>query len=479
MRITTSGIHTSTAVAVLALCVIAAFVMTASSEEIQADTEVTVGGHHYTLNDSGAVYNGPVNATGDVTIPEYIEYGGQRYTVYSIWIDYNGESIRTLSIPSTITAYRLPLLSHNESNLVSIAVDPDNIRLSAEDGILYDTMTSSLICYPQMRSGSSFTVPSWVETIGVGAFQYSDLRSVELSNVVTIEDRAFWNCTGLTSVSIPSTVRDIVQGAFTGCSGITSFSVDSENPTYTSDNGVLFNEDMTEIVKYPSGRTSSSYTIPDSVRTIGYGAFWTADRLTSVYIPGSVTSIGENAFLSAPLTEVDIPSSVRTIERNAFRFTEASSVIIRGDNVSIGSEAFYGVDNLRDIWFLGTIGQLASDAFAMGTNGPDACTVHSYYNVNLSAYSDGLTHFTYENIGTPPEEPVEPDDPDVPDEPDVDPNPEPDTPSEPDNPQTPGQGDDGDPSTDDLTRIYLNAVFLVAFIVVMFVNILLYVRIKM
>jgi len=64
---------------------------------------------------------------------------------------------------------------------------------------------------------------------------------------------------------------------------------------YTGFNGVLFNKEKTTLHTYPAGRTEASYTIPDSVTSIGGGAFFACTSLTSITIGDSVTSIGELA----------------------------------------------------------------------------------------------------------------------------------------------------------------------------------------
>ena len=96
-------------------------------------------------------------------------------------------------------------------------------------------------------------------------------------------DYAFYGCSGLTSLTLPSGVTSIGYRAFEGCSGLTSL------------------------------------TIPSSVTSIGYGAFSGCSGLTSLTIPSGVTSIGDGAFLSCSgLTSLTIPSSVTSIGSDAF-----------------------------------------------------------------------------------------------------------------------------------------------------------------
>ena len=126
--------------------------------------------------------------------------------------------------------------------------------------------------------------------------------------VTSIGDAAFHSCSGLTSVTIPSSVTSIDREAFGGCSGLTSV------------------------------------TIGNSVTSIGNAAFCGCSGLTSVTFPNSVTSIGDIAFsFCSGLTSVSFPNSVTSIGRDAFSFCSGlTSVTIPNSVTSIGSSDFYG-----------------------------------------------------------------------------------------------------------------------------------------
>ena len=181
-----------------------------------------------------------------------------------------------------------------------------------------------------------------VTTIGNYAFCGCDsLTSVTIPDSVTsIGDSAFFDC-ALTSVTIGSGVTYIGKGAFV-CNLLIALSVASDNPNYSSVDGVLFNKSKTELIQYPAGKPESAYEIPDSVTSIGNYAFYYSDSLTSVTIPDSVTSIGNYAFCECySLTSVTIPDSVTTIGNSAFSFCFAlTSVTIPDGVTTIGDEAF-------------------------------------------------------------------------------------------------------------------------------------------
>ena len=155
---------------------------------------------------------------------------------------------------------------------------------------------------------TSVTIGNGVTSIGSYAFyNCSGLTSITIRNGVTsIGERAFYGCTGLASVTIPGSVTSIGDYAFSGCSGLTSITIG---------NGV------TSIGNYAfygcSGLTS--ITIPDSVTSIDFSAFENCSGLTSIIIPDSVTSIGSDAFYGcSSLTSVTMGNSVTSIGKDAF-----------------------------------------------------------------------------------------------------------------------------------------------------------------
>ena len=124
-------------------------------------------------------------------------------------------------------------------------------------------------------------------------------------SVTSIDDRAFVECSGLTSVEIPNSVTSIGEGAFAGCSSLTSVTIGN---SVTSIGDTAFN----------GCYSLTSGEIPNSVTSIGVGVF-SCSGLTSVTIPNSVTSIGNGAFYYCDgLTSVEIPNRVTSIVDYAF-----------------------------------------------------------------------------------------------------------------------------------------------------------------
>jgi BspA type Leucine rich repeat region (6 copies) len=112
--------------------------------------------------------------------------------------------------------------------------------------------------------------------------------------VTSIGNYAF-ESSGITNVTISNSVISIGDYAFGACISLTNITVSASNPAYSSLNGVMFDKAQATLVQFPGG-LGGNYTIPNSVASIGNGAFDYCPSLTSVIIPNSVTSIGDSAF---------------------------------------------------------------------------------------------------------------------------------------------------------------------------------------
>ena len=226
---------------------------------------------------------------------------------------------------------------------------------------LYYTSDNSLGSYTfKDCSGlTSVKIPSNVTSIGWYAFSgCSGLTSITIPSSVTyIGEHAFENCSGLTSVTIPSSVTKIGVRAFDGCSGLTSLAIPSsvtkiDNYAFYGCTGltsVTIHSSVTEIgdCAFCGCTGLTSLNIPSS--KIGQSAFYGCTGLSSLNILPSVTDIGWAAFQECTgLTSVTIPSSVTYI-RGAFSgCTGLTSVTIPSSVTNI-SEAFSGCTGLTSV----------------------------------------------------------------------------------------------------------------------------------
>lgn len=270
----------------------------------------------------------------------------------------------------------------------------------------------------------SVSIPESVTSIGEWAFyNCSSLTSIDIPESVTkIGDWAFYGCP-VTSVTIPSGVTNIGDGTFSGCARLDAIQVADGNEKYITVDGVLFNSEKTKLIVYPAGKTAGFYNIPDSVTSIGDGAFSHCFDLTGVMIPDSVTNIGERvfygctcltsiqvasgnenyisldgvlfnidktdlvayptgkaansyeipngvtsikgcSFVSCSLTSITIPDSVTDIGDDAFKYCGFASITIPESVTSMGDEVFYYCGNLISITIPDGVTSIGNNAFA-------------------------------------------------------------------------------------------------------------------
>ena len=302
---------------VLIVCLVSVLLISGSIFKAEALTE---GDYTYTVSNGEATITDYNGSGGDVVIPNTL--GGYPVTkIYSASYDFSG------------TFY-------NKDSITSVMI-PDSVT-SIGDYAFYSC-----------NSLTSVTIGNSVTNIGKYAFRdCRKLTSVVIpSSVTSIEYGAFSLCDSLTSVVIGDSVTTVGDSAFSGCTSLTSIEVNINNMNYSSQNGVLFNKDKTMLVRYPEGKTATTYTIPDSVTTIGKVAFLDCNKLKSIELPDSVTTIGDSAFsYCTSLKSVTIPDSVTTIGAWAFfHCSSLTTVTIPDKVVFLGGLAFGDCTNLTDV----------------------------------------------------------------------------------------------------------------------------------
>lgn len=143
------------------------------------------------------------------------------------------------------------------------------------------------------NSTPNFTLTSGVVTQG----QACTGDVVIPSDATSIGANAFSNGTLITSIEIPNTVTSITSGSLLGLSALTAINVALNNANYSSTGGVLFNKLGTTLIKYPAGKTATSYTVNRFVTSISSGAFDGPSVLASInFASDAPSSIGQSAF---------------------------------------------------------------------------------------------------------------------------------------------------------------------------------------
>jgi len=265
-----------------------------------AREDITEGYYTYTVAGSNATITGYTGSGGAVAIPDKL--GG--CPVVGIGVTSTGDSafewctqLTDVTIPNSVTSIGNWAFDMSEltsvtipasvtsigdgafdacMGLTEILVNGNNLNYASVDGVLYDKGITFLIQYPVQNTRTSFTIPNSVTTIG--------------------------------------------DGAFDACMGLTEILVSGDNLNYASVDGVLYDKDITVLIQYLVLNTRTSFTIPNSVTSIGNYAFADCTALTSVTIPNSVTSIGDGAFYDCTgLTAAHFVGNAPTMGTDVFR----------------------------------------------------------------------------------------------------------------------------------------------------------------
>jgi hypothetical protein len=241
-------------------------------------------------------------------------------------------------------------------HLPALIIVLGSFQVGAQD-FTYTTNNGTITLTGYTGPGGDVVIPSMIDGLPV----------------TSISDQVFFDSflgnTGPTSVTIPNSVTNIGHRAFKYCITLSAITVDALNPTYASVDGVLFSKSQTTLIRFPAGKTVTSYTIPESVNSIGDDALEYCTRLTSITIPGSVTSIGTNAFSSCwGLTTITLPQSVSDIADAEFSYCHnLTNVTIPNSVTNIGTGAFQSCSSLISVTIPDSITHIGDNAF-------DECT---------------------------------------------------------------------------------------------------------
>ena len=313
------------------------------------------------------------------------------------WAFWNCIRLESITIPDSVTSI---------GNRAFYNTGYYNTESNWENDVLY--IGNHLIEAKNTLSGA-YSIKSGTLCIDERAFyECTGLTSISIGNSVTsIGDSAFEGCTGLTSVTIPDSVTRIGNWAFCNCTGLTSITVASGNSVYHSAGNCLIETESKTLVLgcknsvIPDDGSVTSIgdwafygctgltnvTVPDSVSNIGNVAFYDCTGLTSVTIGNSVTSIGDWAFYGCTgLTSVDIPDSVTSIGEFAFDgCTRLTSITIGNSVTSIGYAAFFECTELSDVYFQGTEEKWNAILIRVGNDNLLNATIH--FQSDKSSYT--------------------------------------------------------------------------------------------
>ena len=343
-------------------------------------------GIYYDINPDGTsvtVTSGYTKYSGSVVIPTTVNYSFNRYSVTSIgssaFSDCSG--LTSVTIPESVTSIGSSAFS-GCSGLTSITI-PNKVT-SISYAAFYDCSGLTSVTIPESVTSigssafsgcsglTSITIPNKVTSIGSYAFSgCSGLTSVTINSnailsknyswdnnlkkifgeqvkeynignsVTSIGQYAFYDCSGLTSVTIGNSVTSIGEYAFSVCSGLTSVTIGN---SVTSIGEWAFDDcsGLTSVTLNSNTLVSKAYTTDSNLEKI-FGS-----QVTDYIIGSKVTSIGQYAFYNCSgLKSITIPDGVTSIGEDAFNGCSGLTSVTIGKSVtSIGQQAFYGCSSL-------------------------------------------------------------------------------------------------------------------------------------
>ncbi len=328
------------------------------------------------------LYDNGTAEINDISDPQYFTPAriiqddfGNNYEVNSICLGCAANAT-SATIPYWISKFSI---GGNFPFFTSIDVEKNNIFdsfFSSEDGVLFDHDKTKLLAYPRRKTDSHYTIPS---------------------TVTTLSDEMFRDCNNLTSISIPASLTEIGRNPFMQCRNLTDIDVNVDNSKYSSENGVLYSLDKTQLLKYPEGKTASVFTIPSSVRSIWNASFRYCLNLNVINIPSSVTTIFSTSFMycyNLTATNVDANNTIYSSENGILYNKKKTELILypskKTDNtfiipssVTYIGDAFTYCNSLQSVIIHSSVTQIQSNFFHCD----NLKSIHLYNPVPPTSYS--------------------------------------------------------------------------------------------
>lgn len=244
-------------------------------------------------------------------IISYIDLGTgiQSLGAYSLWNPYQGGPSTTLNmltttVPTTagsaLPDYERGFLGlwYNSHFTVSVPSAAQNAFKNATPWRYHNFTTSnysSNFLYV-LDNNNQITITSYTgsasnviipDTLPVNSVEY---------NVTSIKGNAFDSNTTITTLTLPRYLKTLGDGFLSGNTNISALVANANSTTFTASNGILFDITGRILIRYPNGKTGTSYTVPSSVYVVAYKAFENQTRLTSVTFSSSIVAMGAYAF---------------------------------------------------------------------------------------------------------------------------------------------------------------------------------------
>lgn len=347
------------------------------------------------------------NSLSEVVLPSTLTKIG--------WYAFESTGVSSLKIPASLVSFGLGAFSDCQ-NLSEISVETGNPYYYVTSGVLFENNSyqgRSLILYPAGLNRSKYTIdsnveyiydyaffgckklmnidfatskltnigewtfakcsslqsikiPDGVESIRMDAFfQCDQLIFVSLPSTLTwLGNSAFSGCASLSSITLPASFEHIGSGVFAGCESLQEINVEPGSNFFASIDGVLYNKDVTELIKFPEGSSLSDYTLPETVTELPAGAFLNCKLLKRVNLHQGISTISDRAFKNSGIKYVTLPETILSIGDGAFNGCKSLHDFYAPESVvTIGKEVF-AKSNLQGIVLGSRVRNIGENIFA-------------------------------------------------------------------------------------------------------------------
>lgn len=310
--------------------------VSATPDEAQEQTtEGYCDGFYYTVLDDGTVqiteYNGDET---DLVIPNYLNGFPVKRIIGLSSYECN---IKNIYLPDYLTYISIDAFFHCD-NLENIFSSENNKSFFSIDGVLY--------------CGDGFFNPIYLSYYPA---KNKNTNLVVIEGTYGIAHAAFRSAIKLKSITLPKSISHLIStnnddsNAFYGCDSLENISVDSKNAYYTSENGVLYNKNKTELLSYPKAKTNADFIVPECVEKIGSQSFAGNNFLKNLSLSSNCKVLQDSAFGNcSQLENVNFNDSLQEIDSSVFAGCKSLKKVHLPNSVTkLGSVSFLGCESLK------------------------------------------------------------------------------------------------------------------------------------